>query len=115
MPIPSEIQALIDRLNRELDETERDSTEGLNLIRPLLSRFQDNVRLIQFFALFNNALLFVEISRRRIQAIADRISAPDVTNEEIQEAGQDLGELLGRTLEATIRGRQILDFLENLR
>ncbi|WP_199315323.1 MULTISPECIES: hypothetical protein [Oscillatoriales] len=46
MPIPSEIQDLIDRLNQELAETETDATQGLNLVRPILSQFPDNARMI---------------------------------------------------------------------
>jgi hypothetical protein len=49
MPIPSEIQSLVDRLDQELGEIERKATEGLNLVRPILSNFPDNVRLIQSF------------------------------------------------------------------
>lgn len=115
MPIPSEIAALVDQLNQELNQTEQEATEGVNLVRPLLSRFPDNIRLVQFFTFFNNALLFVEISRIRIQAIIERISAPDVTAEEIQEAGEDLGTLLGRVLEAKMGGKRIIIILEELR
>ncbi len=65
-------------------------------------------------AFFNNGLLFVEISGRRIQAIVERLTAPDVTTEEIQEAGEDLSMLLGQSLEAKIRGERILDILREL-
>lgn len=115
MPIPSEIAALVNQLNQELNQTEQEATEGVNLVRPLLFRFPDNIRLIQFFAFFNNALLFVEISRIRIQAIIERISAPDVIAEEIQEAGEDLGTLLGRVLETKMGGKRIIRILEELR
>ena len=47
MPIPPEIQTVIDRLDRELNEIELESTEGLNLTRELLSRFPDNAILTQ--------------------------------------------------------------------
>jgi hypothetical protein len=114
MPIPSEIKSLIERLNLELETTEREANEGLSLVRPILSSFSDNVRLIQFVALFNNGLLFVEIARRRIQAIVERLSAPDITMAEILEAGEDLGMLLGQCLEARIRGKRILDILKDL-
>lgn len=114
MTIPPEIASLIERLNIEMETIEREATEGLNLVRPILSSFPDNVRLIQFVALFNNGLLFVEISRRRIQAIAERLNAPDITTAEIREAGEDLGILLGQCLEAKIRGRRILSILRDL-
>ena len=115
MPIPPEIAALVDRLNQELNETEQEATEGVNLVRPLLSRFPDNVILIRFFTFFNNSLLFVEISRRRIQAIVERVSAPDVTGREIQDAEEDLRTLLGRVRSAKMSGRRLLDVLEKLR
>ena len=114
MPIPPEIQSLVERLNLELETIEQEANEGLSLVQPVLSTFPDNVRLIQFVALFNNGLLFVEISRRRIQAISERLDAPDITTAEIQEAGEDLGILLGQCLEAKIRGKRILNILKDL-
>ncbi len=114
MPIPSEIQNLIERLNQELAETEADATQGLNLVRPILSRFPDNARMIQFFAFFNNILLFVEISRRRIQVARERLEVPDATAEEIQDVGEELGTLLGRVLESKIAVRKINTNLEEL-
>lgn len=39
MAIPLRIQQLIDQLNSELDSSEQEATEGLNLVRGLLSRF----------------------------------------------------------------------------
>ena len=113
MSIPSEIAAFINQLNQEFDETEQEATEGVNLVRPFLSRFPDNVRLIQFFTFFNNALC-VETSRRQTQATIERVCTTDVTLEEIQEAGEDLGALLVRVMEAKMSGRQILNILRKL-
>jgi len=115
MRIPSEIVLLVDGLNQELNQIEQEAREGLNLVKPLLSLFSGHLKVIQLYTFFNNALLFVEISRRRIQAIVERISAADVTAEEIQEAGEDLGMLLGRVIEAKIVGRQLRRSLEELR
>lgn len=39
MPIPPRISALIDRLNQELNQTEQEAIEGVNLVRPLLPLF----------------------------------------------------------------------------
>lgn len=50
MAIPPDIQALVDRLNQELDETEQEPTQGLNLLRGVMSRFPENVMLVQYFA-----------------------------------------------------------------
>ncbi len=50
MAIPPDIQALVARLNQELDETEQETTQGLNLLRGVMSRFPENVMLFQYFA-----------------------------------------------------------------
>ena len=70
MLIPPPIAALVDQLNQELNQTEREATEGLNRVRQVMSRFPNNALLIQFFAYFNAALFFVENSKRRIQTTA---------------------------------------------
>ena len=114
MPIPPEIESLIERLNLELEEIERDATEGLNLVRPILSSFPDNVILTQLFASLNNFLLFVEISKRRINITINRLSGNDTTTSEILEAGEDLGAELGKALEAKISVRRILARLQEL-
>ncbi|MBO1350196.1 MAG: hypothetical protein EBE86_023755 [Hormoscilla sp. GUM202] len=109
MPITPEIQALVNRLNQELNQTEQEATEGLNIVRPLLSRFPENDRLNQFFAYFSSVLFFVEASQtRRIQNIVESISDADVTEAEIQEPGEDLSTLLGRVLEVKIEVRLII-------
>jgi len=104
MPIPSQIRALIDRLNQELDEIEQEIVQGLTQVRQVISLFGDNPILIKFFSTLNNALLFVEISRRRVQITVNRIVPVNVTVEEIQEAGEDLGTELGRVLEVKVLG-----------
>jgi hypothetical protein len=114
MPIPSEIQALIDRLNRELDETERKATDGLNILRRAISTFTGNVILVQYLAYLNALLLFVETSRRQIEIIVETLTPVDVPTSTIQESGEDLGTLLGRVLEGKNRVEQILNFLRGL-
>ncbi len=79
-----------------------------------ISRFADNLLLIQFFADLNTVLLFIENSRGRIQTIAERISTNDVTGVEVQEAGEDLGTLLGQALEAKMETKRIITRLQNL-
>ena len=115
MPIPFEIQSLIERLSLELETIEQEATEGLNLVRPILSSFPDNLILTQLFASLNNFLLFVEISRRRINITVNRISSSDITASEIIEAGEDLGAELGRILEVKISIRRIIARLQELR
>lgn len=101
MPIPSEITAVIERLNQELNQVEQEVTAGLNLARAILARFPNNATLIQFFAYLNSAMLLVDTDRKRIQTIVEFLFESDVvTNEEIQETGEILATELGRVLEA---------------
>lgn len=74
MSIPSELQALVNRLDRELDSIEKDATEGLNLVRQMLSLFPDNTILTQYFASFSSILLFVETYKRRVEATVNSLS-----------------------------------------
>ncbi|MFB2919429.1 hypothetical protein [Aerosakkonema funiforme] len=112
MAIPSEIVALIERLNQELNETEQEAIKGVNIVRQGLSFFPNNVTLTRYFAYFNNALFLVEVFRRRIQSAIATISPENVTDEEIQETGEDLGEILGRVLETKIGIRGIIRIFE---
>lgn len=109
-----EIAALVDQLNQELNQIEREAREGLNLVKQVMSRFPNNALLIQFFAYFNAALFFVENSKRRIQTSVEQLSAENVPVEVIQESGEDLATLLGETVEAKMRGSNIITQLENL-
>lgn len=113
MTIPLEISTLINQLNQELERTEQEATAGLNLARAALSRFPDNALLIQFFASLSNILLFVETYKGIVQTTQQRISPADVTDSEIQEAGEDLATLLGRVLEVRINASSLKTFLEN--
>lgn len=114
MPVPSEILALIDQLNQELDQTLQQATEGLNLVRPALSRFPDNIILTQFFAYLNNVLFFVENYRVRVQGTVTSLSVADVTTEEIRETGEELATMLGVVLETKMRVGRIIARLEEL-
>ena len=114
LTIPSEILALVDRLNQELAEIERKATEGINIGRSLFFRFSENVTLIGLFATLSNALLFVETSRIRIRFTVESISQRNVAAEVIQEAGEDLAELLGRTVETKVLVGTVMRRLENL-
>jgi len=114
MTIPSEIIALIDRLHQELNETEQELIRGLNRVRPLLSIFPDNNLLMGYFSYFNNVLFFIDSARRGIQATIETIEPEDIKEELIQEAGEDLGEQLGRVIEAKMGVRRIMNTLEEL-
>lgn len=113
MAIPSALQKLINQLNQEFAQTEQQANEGLNRVRELLSRFPNNAILIQFFAYLNSVLLFVDTYRRQTQSIAELISSANVTAEEIQEAGEDLGNILGRVIETRIEVMRTVNRLQN--
>ena len=113
MPIPSEMTALIERLNQELDRSEQSAIEGLNLARVRLGRFPDNAILIQLFAYLNNVMLFVEISRRRIEYSSIILATDTATGEQIQEIGENLASLLGATLETKEGVSRVKNRLEN--
>lgn len=114
MTLPTRFITLVARLNQEFDRTEQEATEGLNLARAALSRFPDNVLLIQFFAYLNDVLMFVEISRRQLQVTLEIVSATDVPAEVVQDAGEELATLIGRVLEAKIDTSRITTRLQDL-
>lgn len=113
MSIPSEIINLIKRLQQELDQIEQEATKGINLTQLKLDRFPNNSSLIQIFASLSNYLIFVEISRRRIDYSRVILGSESVTEIQIQEIGEILSELLGRALEAKIVVNKIKTRLEN--
>lgn len=114
MTIPPEILATITTLNQELNQIEDEATRGLEIIRGLFPLFSDNLVLIQLLSTLNNSLLFRDNVRRRIQIIVDSISPPHIKSEVIQEAGEDLGELLGRAIETKMLVSRTVRILEGL-
>lgn len=80
----------------------------------MISRFPENVILIQYFAYLNALLLFGETSRRQIQNTIDLISLADVPVDVIHSYGQDLETLLGKVIEEKMRVSRILNFLKDL-
>lgn len=92
----------------------QEATVGLDILRRVMSNFPENVILVQYFAYLNALLFFAETSRSQIQAIAQTLSPVNVPAEVIQESGEDLGNLLGRVIEAKTRVEQILNFLRGL-
>ncbi len=113
MSIPSEITVVITQLQQELKQIQAQTTQGLTLVRSLMILFPDNETLNQFFAYFNTVLFFVIDSERRIQITQEHLTA-NIATETIQEAGEDLSNLLGRVLETRIKVEGILKRLEQL-
>ena len=115
MMLPSEINSIVESLNQQLDDIAREATVGQNLARIILDRFPNNASLVQFFATFSNALLFVEVERRRIRSILENISLLDtVTDADIKEVGEDLSAQMGRILETKSNIVNLKQRLENL-
>lgn len=114
MVLLSNITALIDQLNQELAQVEREAIEGLTLARTLLSQFPDNAFVIQLFAYLNTALLFVENSKGQIQAIVESLSPDNLPDRVIQERGEYLATLLGGVMEVKITVRRVVMRLEDL-
>jgi hypothetical protein len=112
MPVPSEIIVIVKRIDEELNSIERDTTNSLNLVQRLLSRFANNAILIQYFAYFNSILFFVESTKKQVQIIVDNISV-EIIPSKIQEAGEDLGIILGRSIEAKVNVSRIRKRLES--
>jgi DNA replication protein DnaD len=115
MPIPPELNNLIQRLSSELNELERNATSGANLARQILARFPNNDRLTQLFASLNNTLFFAQLRRRQIEELTQLIQPASVPPDVINEAAQELGTILGQVLEAKMNTSRILTILENLR
>jgi hypothetical protein len=114
MNIPPDITDVIERLNQELEQTEREINEGINLVRLPLSRFPENTLLVQFFAYLNNVIFLVENYRQRIKATLELISEVDVEQEEVNDAIEELATMLGIVLETKIRVENIVNRLRNL-
>ena len=113
MTFPSNINALIERLNHELENLERELSQSIELIRSRINLFPENLILIQLFAIFNNYISFAENTRRRISEIERYLGKEDLSDDELQEAGEDLSEQLGRVLEVKIIINNIKERLED--
>ena len=113
-----EIQALVERLEVEINEIEREANAGIVRTRELLSLFPDNAVLIQFFAYFNSTLFFIQNAFRRIQTALETLEIEErennnVSAELIRETAEDLATLLGELLEAKIRTNNYRRRLDN--
>lgn len=62
----------------------------------------------------NNVVLFVEIYKRQTQDVVDLLTLTDVAAEDTQEAGEDLGSILGQVLETKIELMSTIARLQSL-
>jgi type VI protein secretion system component VasA len=113
MTFPSNLKALIEQLNHEINNLEYELSQSIELIRSRINLFSENLIWIQLFATINNYTLFADNTRRRIQEIHQYLNNESLSDRELQEAGEDLSEQLGRILEAKIIVNNIKRRLEN--
>ncbi|MBW4493974.1 MAG: hypothetical protein KME26_12980 [Oscillatoria princeps RMCB-10] len=115
MSIPSEIAGLIERLNQEFNEIEREATDGLALTTTILERFPNNFTALQLLASLKTALFFAEASRNRIPNLQEDISLSEVTAKEtVKEAAESLATQLVRVLETKTEVSGVKNRLEKL-
>lgn len=115
MAIPAAITILVERLNQEINQIEKEAIEALKLVKISLKRFPNNFTLIQLDAFLNTSLFFVANSRQKIKQNIDYFFSVDVmTEKRIQEVGEDLAIELGRVLETKLTVSNIKTRLENL-
>ncbi len=113
MSITPEIQDLINRLQQELNELEQKTATELDLVKIPLSQFPENTILVQFFAYLSNVLFFISTYQQRITIMIESLSVTEVSNEETQEAGEELSMMLGVTLETKIRVENLVNRLRD--
>jgi hypothetical protein len=114
MTLPPNFNTLVQQLNDELGQLDNELSIAIKLIRERIALFPDNIVSIQIFATLNNYVLFTENTKKRIQETIESLNLQEkVSNQEIQEAGEDLSEQLGRILEAKTIVNQIKTRLEH--
>jgi hypothetical protein len=114
MPLPSELTALVERLDREIDLVESDAREAIEIGIDLLNRFPDNFTLIQLVAFLNTSQFYAK-AREINYGVVWKASSANPTPANLQEAGEDLSIELGRILETKIRVMRVKNRLETLR
>ncbi len=114
MTLSSNLNALVEQLNNSLNDLDRELSQAIALIRERITLFPDNIISIQLFATLNNYALFTENTRKRVQEIVQYLNiSARLSEQDIQEAGEDLSEQLGRILEAKIVVSNIKRRLDN--
>jgi hypothetical protein len=103
MNLPPNFNVLVEQIDREIDNLDTELSEAIQLVRARITLFPNNVNSIQLFALLNNYALFSDNTRRRIQETIRYLTTNEMlSSKDIEEAGEDLSEQLGRILEAKI-------------
>jgi hypothetical protein len=103
MNLPPNLNILIEQIDREIDNLDTELSQAIQLVRARITSFPNNIISIQLFALLNNYALFSENTRRRTQETISYLTTSEIISiQDIDEAGEDLSEQLGRILEAKI-------------
>jgi GTP1/Obg family GTP-binding protein len=113
MDIPASLQAIIDRLKQELHEIETSTQHGLEILKQLLEMFPNNDILVQFYSYLSNALFLVDIYQKRI-GLNEKLVLETTDEEIVKKVAEELGDLLGRTVESRIGVELIVNRLEKL-
>jgi hypothetical protein len=114
MTLPSNFNLLVEQIDREITNLGTELSTAIQLARARITLFPDNISSIQLFALLNNYALFSENTRRRIQETIRYLTTDEtLSSRDIEAAGEDLSEQLGRILEAKIVISNIRKRLEN--
>jgi hypothetical protein len=98
MNLPPNFNILVE----QIDNLHSELSQAIQLVRTRITLFTDNIISIQLFALLNNYALFSENTRRTQETIRHISTNETLSNTDIEEAGEDLSEQLGRILEAKI-------------
>lgn len=103
MNLPPNFNILVEQIDCESDNLDTEISQAIQLVRTRITLFPNNSISIQLFAVLSNYTLFSENTRRRIQETIRYLTTDEtLSSRDIEEAGADLSEQLGRILEAKI-------------
>jgi hypothetical protein len=103
MTLPANFDGLVEQLSNEINNLDLELYQAIELVREKIILFPDNIILIQLFSTLNNYAMFAENTKRQIQSTLQLLAVKEIPFErDIQEAGEDLSEQLGRILEAKV-------------
>jgi hypothetical protein len=113
MALPANFSVLFQQISSELNELDRDLTQAIRIVRERINLFPENIILMQLYSTLNNYTLFAHNTQKRIQETLRYLTTNEsISEDDIQELGEDLSEQLGRILEAKIVVNTIKNRLE---
>lgn len=114
MSIPSDIRPLVDELYQVLDDTDRQATQGLFVLRRAMSLFPENEILMQYFSSLSNFQFCIAGVRVQAEHIVGNILLDGVPDEDVQKAGDYLAALLHIAPESKLMIEKVVERLEVL-